>query len=200
MDEEMIDYDEMDMSEEDYQILIGGNTETIIKETSKPIIKAPRGRFFRDNYVVPDYNRDDYISYLNDEFTANRYANCSPLDSSEFMHSDRSLSIDFYYEDFKRVIRIFKAYYGAGNLVVINGFRSPHEIGVGPHSTGIAIDIHVEDKIQAKKVMDAAFMAGISTIIPNGEYHLGEGYVHLDIAPRADYAYDGGTYKGPWSK
>lgn len=167
---------------------------------SQGIIQVSRGFFYKDSYRAPDMERSHYIRDLHEEAVSSRYQDFSPLGSENFIHRDRSLTIDFYFNDFKRVLQIFKNYYGEGQLIVVNGFRSPHEIGEAPHSTGIAIDIHAEDRAHTRRIMNAAYLAGIPTIIPNGEFYRGEGYVHLDIAPTADYAYDGGTYKGPWSK
>ena len=177
--------------------------ERAIEESSPsslPASRVPRGYFYKDSYRAPEMERGSYIRYLHEEAVSSRYQDFSSLAAKSFIHQDRSLTIDFYFNDFKRVLQIFKTYYGEGQLVVINGFRSPHEIGEAPHSTGIAIDIHAEDRAHARRIMNAAYLAGIPTIIPNGEFYRGEGYVHLDIAPTADYAYDGGTYKGPWSK
>ena len=167
---------------------------------SQGIIQVPRGFFYKDSYRAPDMDRGHYIRDLHEEAVSTRYRDFSSLDNPYFKHLDRSLSIDFYFNELKKVLQIFKTYYGEGQLFIINGFRSPHEIGQAPHSVGIAVDIYAEDRAHARRIMNAAYLAGIPTIIPNGEFYRGEGYVHLDIAPTADYAYDGGTYKGPWSK
>lgn len=160
---------------------------------------APRGSFYKDRYVAPKVDRMEYIDLLDKEGKKTKYAGFSPLDSPDFIHINRTYSIDFYLFDMKRILSIFKNYYGEGKLYVINGFRSPYDIGVNPHSVGIAIDIESENMEQARRIMNAAYMAGIPTIIPNGEFNKGEGYVHLDIAPAPNYIYDAGRYTGPWS-
>ena len=202
-DNKIIEIDEnQSISLKEYREMTGIE-ESLTQEISRDsqrTIQVSRGFFYKDSYRVPDMDRGHYIRDLHEEAVSSRYQDFSPLGTESFIHRDRSLTIDFYFNDFKRVLQIFKTYYGEGQLVVINGFRSPHEIGEAPHSTGIAIDIHAEDRPHARRIMNAAYLAGIPTIIPNGEFYRGEGYVHLDIAPTADYAYDGGTYKGPWSK
>lgn len=202
-DNKIIEIDEnQSISLKEYREMTGteeGLTQEISRGSQRTI-QVSRGFFYKDSYRVPDMDRGHYIRDLHEEAVSSRYQDFSPLGTESFIHRDRSLTIDFYFNDFKRVLQIFKTYYGEGQLVVINGFRSPHEIGEAPHSTGIAIDIHAEDRPHARRIMNAAYLAGIPTIIPNGEFYRGEGYVHLDIAPTADYAYDGGTYKGPWSK
>lgn len=162
-------------------------------------IYIPKGTLYKDSYLAPDVPRDSYLRDLHREATRTSYLNYSKLQMSDFVHIDRALSIDFYLNDMLEILKIFKRYYGKGTLYIINGFRSPHEVGVTPHSVGVALDIEAKDRAEARKIMNAAYLAGIPTIIPNGEFFRGEGYVHLDIAPKANYVYDGGKFDGPWS-
>lgn len=201
-DDTIVDVDGQDYTLKEYRKLIG-ESPSEERERSKHARDnsyVSRGYFYQDSYRPPEMDRATYLKLLHDESLSTNYKDFSELSDVDFKHLDRSLSIDFYFNDFRQVLQIFKDYYGEGTLIVTNGFRSPHELGISPHSTGIAMDIHAVDEVQSKRIMNAAFLAGIPTIIPNGEFHRGEGYVHLDIAPTADYAYDGGTYGGPWTK
>lgn len=168
-------------------------------EEEVPVIYAPRGKFYPTSYVPPRVERNSYIQSLQDEATTTKYSHYQPLNSERITHINRLDSMDFYTEEMRRVIPMFLTYYGKGRLYAINGFRSPGIIGVHPHSVGIAIDLVADNKEHADRIMNAAFMAGIPTIIPGGNFDTGEGYVHLDIAPKASYTYEAGYYNGPWT-
>lgn len=169
------------------------------QEESPTIVYAPRGKFYVDKYLAPDINRDAFIRALHEEAVATDYELYQPLNNPRLVHLKRHHSIDFYTPEFGRVMAIFLRYYGKGTLFVVTGFRSHGEIGTQPHSVGIAIDLKVESEEQRIRVMNAAYMSGIPTIIPGGEINKGEGFVHLDLAEKAPYIYDEGYYEGPWT-
>lgn len=195
------EYDGNLKSEEELKELyrISDNVTPYVAPEEPSIPYAPRGKFYRTSYVAPDVDRDSYILALHQEAVASHYSYYAALNSDRIKHIDRNDSLDFYTTEMRRVIPLFLDYYGKGKLFVINGFRSPGEIGIYPHSVGIAMDIAAQDKEQADRIMNAAYMAGIPTIIPGGRFESKEGYVHLDIAPKASYIYDAGYYEGPWS-
>lgn len=196
-------FDEDFMTEEETasiwepQYVVSEEPEATKKEQT--IIYAPRGQFYQTSYVVPKVERDAYIRALNEEAVSSDYLFYQPFKNDRIKHINRNDSIDFYTVEMRRVLPLFLNYYGEGDLFVINGFRSPGTIGIHPHSVGIAVDIKVSGKEQADRVMNAAFMAGIPTIIPGGDFDTNEGYVHLDIAPKALYTYEAGLYNGPWN-
>lgn len=163
------------------------------------VVFAPRGRFYTDRYLAPDIQRDSFIQSLHEEAVSSNYYFYAAMNNPRLVHLKRHHTIDFYTLEFQRVMSIFLQYYGKGDLVVVTGFRSPWEIGIHPHSVGIAIDIKADTEEQRRRIMNAAFAAGIPTIIPGGEIAKGEGYVHLDLAEKAPYIYDEGIYEGPWS-
>ena len=164
-----------------------------------PAVTPPRGHFYRDAYVAPDINRDVYIRQLYTYALDTNFADYTDISGQTFIHSDYTGSLDFYYSDFVDALHIMKSYYGPERLYIINGFRHPSEVGINPHGVGIACDIHVDSWEHARKIMSAAHIAGIPTIIPAGSIENGQGHIHLDLAPTADYTYDAGEYAGPWS-
>ena len=100
-----------------------GTEEGATKEsssTSLRVSRVPRGYFYKDSYRAPEMERGSYIRYLHEEAVSSRYQDFSSLAAKSFIHQDRSLTIDFYFNDFKRVLQIFNTYYGEGQLVVIN--------------------------------------------------------------------------------
>lgn len=157
------------------------------------------GDFHLDSYRSNTTNtRNGYIEDIHRIATEENYSFFSELNYHYLKHIDRQFTINFYFRDWVRIIPILKRYYGPGYFYVVNGFRSPYEIGVKPHSTGLAMDILVKDQEDADRLMGAAHMTGIPTIIPVGDIKNGQGHVHLDLAPKAPYVYNAGTYKGPW--
>lgn len=162
-------------------------------------IVAPRGKFYQDKYVPPAIGRKDYIHALQEEAVSTNYERYAPLSSRRMSHVDRNNSLNFYTEEMRRVVPILLHYYGKGELVVINGFRSHWDIGIQAHSVGIALDIQATAG-QATRIMNAAYLAGIPTILPGGDFAAGEGYVHLDLAEKPTYTYEAGYYEGPWSR
>ena len=129
-------------------------------------------------------------------FEWNGYSSYSGM---QLVHLERSDTLNFYHPDFLQTLSCFLHYYGKGELLVLNGFRSPHALGANPHALGIAMDLETKNTVHAYRIMNAAYMAGIPTIIPGGEFAKGEGFIHLDLAPAAMHNYGAGTYEGPWS-
>lgn len=168
-------------------------------ETKETILYAPRGKFYPTSYVAPRVGRDGYIQALHQEAITSDYLFYEPLNNARIKHLNRNDSIEFYTIEMRRVLPMFLTYYGKGELFAINAFRSPGKIGIHPHSVGIAIDLKADSKEHADRIMNAAFMAGIPTIIPGGNFETNEGYVHLDIGPKASYTYEAGYYDGPWT-
>lgn len=157
------------------------------------------GRFYKNKYFPNDAgNRDSYIRAVNRLAIQEDYSFFYELDFPFVKHLDRQFTTNFYFRDWQRVMSILKDYYGNGNFHIVNGFRSPFELGVTVHSTGLALDILVNDQEHADRVMGAAYMTGIPTIIPVGEINHGQGHVHLDLAPNAKFSYNAGNYYGPW--
>lgn len=175
------------------------NSNHITSPTVQTATYAPRGKFYQDKYIPPEVGRKGYLNALQDEAVTTNYRQYAPLTSRRITHVDRNGSLNFYTEEMRRAVPIFLHYYGKGELVVINGFRSHWEIGIQAHSVGIAMDIQATTE-QATRIMNAAYMAGIPTILPGGDFLAGEGYVHLDLAEKPPYTYEAGYYEGPWSK
>lgn len=173
--------------------------EAIQDEIEESVVYAPRGKFYPTSYLPPRVERDSYIQALHEEALITKYSHYKSLNNDRITHINRLDSIDFYTEEMRRIIPMFLTYYGKGQLFAINSFRSPGAIGVHPHSVGIAIDLVAENREHADRIMNAAFMTGIPTIIPGGNFDTNEGYVHLDIAPKAKYIYEAGYYDGPWT-
>lgn len=157
------------------------------------------GKFQKDKYIpINSTPRDNYIRNVNDLAEAEGYSFFVELTSDYIKHLDRQFTANFYFRDWARILPILKRFYGDGLFYVVNGFRSPFELGVGIHSTGLAMDILVEDQEDADRLMGAAYMTGIPTIIPVGDIRRGQGHIHLDLAPKPTYSYNAGTYNGPW--
>lgn len=162
--------------------------------------KAPKGYFSLNKYHPPqNIAREDYLHALSLDMQASDWPNYGPYTSPRVIHRDRIDSLNFYHPDLLRALENFFSYYGGGILYVINGFLSPQKMGATPHSLGIAIDIEAKDNAASYRIMNAAYMSGIPTIIPGGDFARGEGYVHLDLAPKATHNYGAGVYDGPWS-
>lgn len=162
-------------------------------------IIALSGKFQKDKYISNNsIDRNSYINQVHQLATDNNYRFFVELKTPYIKHVDRQFTANFYFRDWPRVMRNIKKFYGDGDFVIVNGFRSPFELGVNPHSTGLAIDILVKDKSEADRLMNAAYLTGVPTIIPVGEIEKGQGHIHLDLAPAPKYSYDSGTYTGPW--
>lgn len=210
IDEPVIEDSSLDLEEltsYDLDLLTDAERAELLKDQYVPVddvdrpnqVTAARGRFYIDSYVHPDVPRDLYIRDMHSEITRTRYKDFKELNGHSIRHSDQTGSLNFYFKDLIDALIIMKRYYGPDNLYIINGFRHPEEVGINPHGVGIAVDIHVKNWEQARRVMNAAHIAGIPTIIPSGEIEKGLGHIHLDIAPPANYIYDAGAYTGPWS-
>lgn len=195
-DEDLMSEDEVASIWEPQYIIEPEETK---EETKAGIVFAPRGKFYPTSYLVPRVERNSYIQALQDEAYSSNYSYYQPLNSDRIKHINRNDSIDLYTVEMRRVLPLFLTYYGKGLLFAINGFRSPGTIGVQAHSVGIAIDLKADSHEHADRIMNAAFMSGIPTIIPGGNFDTNEGYVHLDIAPKANYTYEAGYYDGPWT-
>lgn len=143
------DFDEDLMSDKEREQLLENEVPGL--DDSSPDFEiepvyVPKGVLYKDAYRAPNISRDTYIQNLHMEALRTGYLNYSPLNLSEFVHIDRTLSIDFYLNEMTQILSIFKQYYGEGTLYVVNGFRSPHELGIGPHTVGVAIDLEAKDK------------------------------------------------------
>lgn len=157
------------------------------------------GSFYKDKYFpVKDIDRGSYIERVNKEAIEKDYSFFIEIKEDYLIHLDRQFTINYYFRDWGRIIPLLKNSYGEGNFYVVNGFRSPHELGVNVHSTGLAIDILVKNQEEADRLMNAAYLIGIPTIIPAGDIRGGQGHIHLDLAPKAPYVYNSGMYMGPW--
>lgn len=157
------------------------------------------GRFYKNKYI-PNENisRTSLISEIRKNSEETNYSLFVKLNQPYIVHLDRQFTINYYFRDWRRVMPILKEYYGEGTFYIVNGFRSPYELGDTVHSAGLAIDILVDNEEQADRLMNAAYLAGIPTIIPAGDIESGQGHIHLDLAKKANYAYNVGTYTGPW--
>lgn len=159
------------------------------------------GTFYGSEYTPGEFDsRESFISKVNLIAKKKNYSFMKKLNFDYLIHLDRQYTTNLYFRDWERIMPILKSFYGKGNLYVVNGFRSPFELGVNVHSTGLAMDILVDNKEQAERLMNAAYMVGIPTIIPAGDIRRGQGHVHLDLAPKPDHVYDAGTYTGPWGR
>lgn len=145
-----------------------------------------------------DIDRDTLIREIRKNSEETSYSLFVKLNLPYVIHLDRQFTINYYFRDWERVMPLLKEYYGEGTFYIVNGFRSPYELGDTVHSAGLAIDILVENEEHADRVMNAAYLAGIPTIIPAGDISAGQGHVHLDLAEKASYVYNAGTYTGPW--
>ncbi len=160
---------------------------------------APRGKITGTRfYPVEGVARDAYIQARYREAEQTRFSDYAAIGQSRFKHLDRVDTLDWYPSDMRRVLSLFFGHYGTGSLYVVNGFRSVLHFGITAHSTGLAVDIQAETREQADRIMHAAYLTGIPNIIPGGDFATGEGYVHLDIAPKTDLNYGAGSYTGPW--
>lgn len=157
------------------------------------------GKFIKDKYIPNNsMTRDVYIGEVNRLAQEKEYSFFVSLDAPYIKHIDRQFTVNFYFKDWLRVIKNIKSFYGPGTFTIVNGFRSPFELGLNPHSTGLALDVLVKDREEADRLMNAAYLSGVPTIIPVGKIDEGQGHIHLDLAPAPRYAYDAGTYTGPW--
>lgn len=174
------------------------------EKTATPIltgmVKAPKGYFNLNKYHPPkNIGRKEYLFALFEEMSASDWPGYGAYKSMRVVHRDRIDSLNFYHPDLLRALENFFTYYGDGTLYVVNGFRSPLELGAEVHGLGIAIDIEAKNNADSYRIMNAAYMAGFPTIIPGGDFLRGEGYIHLDLAPTAQHNYGAGNYDGPWS-
>ena len=167
---------------------------------SKEVIELS-GKFYKDKYLPNrELTRDDLIRQVDRLAKKHTYSFFSKIRQPYIVHLDRQFTTNFYFRDWIRIMPILKNYYGEGTFYIVNGFRSPFELGSTVHSSGLAMDILVKDREDAERLMSAAYMTGIPTIIPAGNIAAGQGHVHLDLAPKPNYAYDAGTYHGPWGR
>lgn len=157
------------------------------------------GKFYRDSYIPnQEITRDMLVNDLHNYSRKNKYPHFVSLEQPYIKHLDRQFTTNFYFKDWQRIIPTLKEYYGEGIFYIVSGFRSPFELGVNVHSTGLAMDILVKDEVDADRLMNAAYMTGIPTIIPAGDIKKGQGHIHLDLAPPPNHVYDAGIYSGPW--
>lgn len=163
------------------------------------IFYAPKGRFTNKKYKPPSIKREDWLTALNEEAVSTKYRDYGLIENESVTHSSQLNCINWYSNQFIKAFHLFLDVYGKDKLLVRNGFNSPEEFGITPHSTGVAIDLITENEEQSLRIMNAAFKVGIPTIIPAGNTDDGTGHVHLDLAPKANYIYDAGIYNGPWS-
>ena len=168
-------------------------------EEEEKVIIAPRGTIFNSRYLPPEIDRDAYIYSRNVEARTTKYVYYKKMDNKQIVHLNRTDSLNFYPEDMIEVMTLFLNYYGEGTLYVINGFRSAKQIGINAHSVGLAMDIQANDRAHALKIANTAYFAGMKNIVFGGDFTIGQGYVHLDITPFEEFAYDAGYYGGPWS-
>lgn len=157
------------------------------------------GKFHNNQYLPNNtMGRTTYINEVRKNAEKTNYSLFVKIDEPYLFHLDRQFTINYYFKDWERIIPIMKEFYGEGNFYVVNGFRSPYELGDTIHSSGLAMDILVKNEEDAERLMNAAYMAGIPTIIPAGDIAGGQGHIHLDLARKASFTYNAGTYNGPW--
>lgn len=168
---------------------------------SNKLITSLSGKFYQDKYIPKeDIGRTTLINEIRKNAEETNYSLFVKINQPYVVHLDRQFTINLYFRDWRRVMPILKKYYGEGTFYVVNGFRSPYELGDNVHSAGLAMDILVKDQEDADRLMNAAYMAGIPTIIPAGDIEKGQGHVHLDLARKAGFTYNAGTYIGPWGE
>lgn len=166
---------------------------------NKNINTSLSGTFYRDTYIPNDgITREALIDQVRKNAEESNYSLFIKLKESYVVHLDRQFTINLYFRDWERVMPLLKKHYGDGTFYIVNGFRSPYELGDTVHSAGLAIDILVKDQEDADRLMNAAYLTGIPTIIPAGDIEAGQGHIHLDLARKADFTYNAGTYIGPW--
>lgn len=188
-----------DVIEKLYQPQVAAEEETTT-ETAYVPVRTRRGYFSENRYHAPqELSRSEYLQSLYEEGFAFEWDGYRSYSGGQLVHLERSETLNFYHPDFLQALSCFLHYYGKGELQVLSGFRSPHLFKANPHAVGIALDLEAKDSLQAYRIMNAAYMAGIPTIIPGGEFAKNEGFVHLDLAPAATHNYGAGTYEGPWS-
>lgn len=178
--------------------LVENQYNEAIKQTQAKTV-MPRGKVVFHRYVPPEGKRESYFKGRIIEAIQTDFKEYQSFDSAQLHHLFRIETLNFYPKDMRLVLQAFLQYYGAGDLFVIQGFRSPHLHGLSVHSAGLAIDIEARDHQHARKICNAGFRAGIPNIVLGGDFSKGEGYVHLDIAPKETFFYNAGAYLGPWS-
>lgn len=170
------------------------------ERTGLPIVHPERGGFTSRRYHPPlKIDRENYIILRNIENRNLDYAEFSPYVSNQLIHVERIDTINFYPVDMHQALKLFLEYYGEGTLYIINGFQSAKMNGVNAHSVGLAVDIAADNKEHGRRIANAAYGAGFPNIVYGGDFNTKNGYIHIDICPKEEFAYDQGVYQGPWA-
>lgn len=169
-----------------------------IKESYAPIF-IESGTLDVGKYSPPTGDRSAFITARAIQSVQQNYSSFSPLNNDLLIHLEHTETLDYYPEDMKKVLQLFLSYWGNEPLYVLKGFSSPLLDGFTAHSAGLAIDLLAKNAQHARKICNAAYRSGIGNIVMGGDFSEEEGYVHLDIAPKDEFYYDGGFYDGPWT-
>lgn len=199
----------IDLGEEMPEVLYEPDEEMFVEETVESIpadefqgmrTRVPKGRMLQNVYYPPEADRKDYLFYRSRENFEREHEGFAPLDGSRFVHLERNpLSLNFYPPDTRRVMEQLQEDLGDERWYITNGYRSTKEGYTNAHTAGLAMDVLVETRDDARRLMDAAYLIGIRAIAIGGEFDAGEGFVHLDIGPKAEWNYGEGSYHGPGS-
>lgn len=134
-----------------------------------------------------------------------KYMGYQKLDPKRFIHHCEfdGFEGNLYSPDAAEVFNLLMKEVGAKKFEIISGFRFSEEGLLSPHEAGCAIDILVKNFDEARKIADCAWMMGIKSVAIGGDFNNGEGFIHVDIAPKGNrYGYGYlPIYEGPgqWS-
>lgn len=179
--------------QDDYEVV-----DDVLSETPSSFVSLPLGVFKNGRYYAPDLNRKIYIQAAQEAAVVSSYADYIPMNEERLPFVDRIHTLNYFHPDFVRALNIALSRYGDGPLVATKGMTPRLDGFLTPHNVGMAIDIAVSTNDERKRLMNAAWLAGIPTIVQAGGGST-EAHIHLDICPHEPFIYDGEYYEGPWS-
>ena len=144
------------------------------------------------HFQAPTMNRAAFLERRIRWAQQNKYANFESLNSEQFVHLDRHDGFEgnLYSPDAKLAFEILRLKSKRQKLEILSGFRFSPEGLWSPHEAGIAMDIKVYGKEDARKLADVAWACGFRSIAIGGDLDKGTGFLHLDIGPRNEWGYD----------
>lgn len=172
-------------------------TPHVPKEASY-YLRPTKGTFSKGVYTAPDEPRFPYLVSVKDEAVATKYKDYKPLTDNRLVFRDHIHQLNLFHPYFVEVFNLFLKRCDDRQLIVMSGFTVPETNNLTAHNVGMAIDLLVTNREDLSYIMNTAWLVGFPMILHAGN-RSDEMHVHLDIAPKETYIYDGEFYEGPWS-
>lgn len=167
---------------------------------TKPMYQVQRGKITPYRFIPPTLSRDGYAILRKNEAVEWNWQGWAPLPDKDFVHLGNPHE-NFYSPEAREMFSRILMKLGWNRIEVIQGFipvnkQAPNSM----HVAGLAMDIRVNNIMEALFVADTAWECGLRAIAIGGDRldMDNPGFVHIDCGPagRWQYGYHD-EYNGP---